>query len=192
MRLDLAKVALQQIVEGVVSVTQGVAAKRRIAIVQEVSRELPALILDGPKVKQILYNLLSNAVKFSNDGDRVTVAARWVEAEDSELQVASVEIAVVDQGIGIAPQDHARIFEEFQQASSSSTRRYPGTGLGLALVKRYAELLGGKVSVESEEDEGSTFRVLLPADATPFVTAIEREASGILMRPSWARLKPRS
>jgi signal transduction histidine kinase len=122
------------------------------------------VVLDGAKLKQILYNLLSNAVKFSPDGSTVRITAGIVPVEESPLELDSLEIRVSDRGIGIAEADQQRIFEDFQQVDSSTTRSYVGTGLGLALVRRLTELQQGMVTVESEPGVGSTFRVLLPTD----------------------------
>jgi len=101
----------------------------------------------------VLKNLLSNAVKFTKAGG-ITVVAR----EHGE----GVEISVSDTGIGIAPEALALIFEPFRQVDSSTTRRYRGSGLGLHIVQRLLEVLGGTITVESELGQGSTFRVWLP------------------------------
>ena len=109
---------------------------------------------DERKVKQVLVNLLSNAVKFTPDGGRVDVAAR--------LDTTHVEICVRDTGIGIAPEDQALLFEEFRQVGRDYTRKAEGTGLGLALTKRFVELHGGAIRVESAPGQGSAFTVSLP------------------------------
>src|SRR5207302_1995067 len=103
---------------------------------------------DERKVKQVLFNLLTNAVKFTPEGGTVTVSAR--------RHGGSVEIAVADTGVGIAAEDLGRVFEEFGQAKNQQGQT-EGTGLGLALVKRFVELHGGQVSVQSEVGRGSTF-----------------------------------
>lgn len=115
---------------------------------------LDSLTNDPGRVRQILYNLVSNAVKFTPDGGAVTISARG--------EGGHVIVSVQDTGIGIDAVDTERIFEEFQQIDSSASREYPGTGLGLALVKKLVELLGGKVWVESEVGTGSTFTFTLP------------------------------
>ena len=115
---------------------------------------LDCIIADPGRVRQILYNLVSNAVKFTPDGGTVTICAR----EEHGLIIVQVK----DTGIGIAEEDQARIFEEFQQIDSSASREYQGTGLGLALVRKLVELLGGQVSVESVVGTGSTFTFTLP------------------------------
>lgn len=112
---------------------------------------------DRYALERILFNLLSNAVKFTPDGGTVAVSVRW--AGDR------LRLAVADTGIGIAPDDIPRLFERFRQLEGSSTRRFEGSGLGLALVKEFAELLDGFVTVESAPGRGSTFTVDVAAAA---------------------------
>jgi signal transduction histidine kinase len=113
---------------------------------------------DRVRLRQVLLNLLSNAIKFTTDGGRITLRARL---EDS----GAVRIAVTDTGIGIAPADQHRLFQEFVQLDASPSRRYEGTGLGLALSKRLVELHGGSIGVESQLGQGSTFWFTLPRAA---------------------------
>jgi len=108
---------------------------------------------DERKVKQILLNLLSNALKFTPEGGRVTVRARCL----GEL----AEISVIDTGVGIAPEDQGTVFEEFRQVGTAS-KKVEGTGLGLALCRKFVELHGGKIWVESELGRGSRFIFTLP------------------------------
>jgi signal transduction histidine kinase len=109
---------------------------------------------DERKIRQVVFNLLSNAVKFTPPGGRVDVSAHLTDGV--------VEVAVSDTGRGIAPEDRELIFEEFQQARSTSDGHQEGTGLGLPLSRRFVELHGGRLSVESELGAGSTFRFTLP------------------------------
>ena len=120
--------------------------------------------LDHRKVKQIIYNLLSNAVKFTPDGGQVSIAARQVgkEAVSNPRFDLYLELSVSDTGIGISVADQARLFQPFVQIDSTLARRYSGTGLGLVMVKRLAELHGGAVGLHSELGKGSTFTVWLP------------------------------
>ena len=101
-----------------------------------------------------MLNLLSNAVKFTPDGGRVDVSARRYDGV--------IEVSVKDTGIGIAPEDHAAVFEEFKQVGRDRLRKAEGTGLGLALTKRFVELHGGEIRLESEPGKGSTFSFRLP------------------------------
>src|SRR6266566_1278780 len=123
---------------------------RRHTLVIEPSADHLMVTADRGRLRQVLLNLLSNAIKFSTDGGRVTLSARL---EDS----GAVRVAVSDTGIGIAPADQRKLFQEFVQLDASESRRYEGTGLGLALSKRLVELHGGTIGVESELGTGSTF-----------------------------------
>jgi signal transduction histidine kinase len=109
---------------------------------------------DERKLRQIVFNLLSNAVKFTPPGGRVDVSARLTDGV--------VEVAVTDTGSGIAPEDQELIFVEFRQARGDPGTRQEGTGLGLPLSRRFVELHGGRLWVESEQGVGSTFRFTLP------------------------------
>ena len=109
---------------------------------------------DSRKFMQIMLNLLSNAVKFTPDGGKVGVRAALVDG--------LLEVAVSDTGIGIAKADHATVFEAFQQVGHHYTNKQEGTGLGLALTKRFVELHGGTLTVESEIGQGSTFTFTIP------------------------------
>jgi PAS domain S-box-containing protein len=130
------------------------ARKRNVSIRQRVAPELGSTMLDPQRFKQMLYNLLSNAVKFSHEGGEVEVAVERVAGQ--------LRVQVTDQGIGISDEDQAKLFVEFQQLDSSSTRRYEGTGLGLALTKKFVELQGGSIRVASVLGKGSSFTVELP------------------------------
>src|SRR5213595_4029440 len=123
---------------------------RRHELVIEPSADHLVVTADRGRLRQVLLNLLSNAIKFSTDGGRVTLSARL---EDS----GAVRVAVSDTGIGIAAADQRKLFQEFVQLDASESRRYEGTGLGLALSKRLVELHGGTIGVESELGKGSTF-----------------------------------
>jgi signal transduction histidine kinase len=126
-----------------------------VSLVFEEPRDVPRIYSDNAKLSQILRNFISNALKFTQKGE-VRVSARAVEGD-------KVVFAVADTGIGIPREFHAAIFEDFVQVDSPIQKRLRGTGLGLSLSKRLAELLGGTVSVESEPGVGSTFSVTIPA-----------------------------
>src|SRR4029450_10009276 len=106
------------------------------------------------KIKQVLLNLLSNAVKFTPEGGRIEGQA--------ELANDTAEISVTDTGVGIAPEDHAAVFEEFRQVGTDYARKHEGTGLGLALARKFVELHGGKIWVKSQVGQGSTLTFAIP------------------------------
>ena len=113
-----------------------------------------ALIGDEQRLAQIITNLLSNAVKFTPDGGKISLNARLAEKEND---VYTVQIEVTDSGIGISDEQKTRLFTSFQQADSSTSRKFGGTGLGLVISKRLAEMMGGRIWVKSEPGKGSTF-----------------------------------
>jgi PAS domain S-box-containing protein len=141
------------LLEEVRAETQPLQEQSRLAFVWEVEQPLPVLYTDAGKLKVVLKNLIGNAVKFTKTGG-VTVRAR--------PHRGGVELSVQDTGIGIAREELGVIFEPFRQLESSATRQSGGTGLGLHIVKRLLEVLGGSITVESELGRGSTFRVRLP------------------------------
>ena len=166
MELLLEPASASDIVHGVASVMHGMAAHKNIRLEVETTDDLPPIVADPPRVKQILYNLVSNAIKFSGPGLPVFLRARLVEAADSPLAERSFLFEVEDRGPGIRREDQELVFEEFRQVDGGSTRNMGGTGLGLALVKRFAEMHGGRVLVDSEPGRGSRFSVHLPLDAS--------------------------
>ena len=152
MELEVSTFSLANALDSGLTIVRERAARHGIALKSNLPAGLPPIEADERKVKQILFNLLSNAVKFTADGGRVEVRAR---AENGDVRVD-----VQDTGIGIAPEDHARVFEEFQQVGRERSRE--GTGLGLTLSKRFVELHGGRIWVESTPGKGSTFSFTLP------------------------------
>ena len=130
------------------------AQRHSIIVGKQVDATLTEITADERKFKQILLNLLSNAVKFTPDGGRIDVLAR---REDG-----NAVISVRDTGIGIAPEDQQTVFEEFRQVGVDYTKKQEGTGLGLALTKKFVELHGGKIWLESEPGKGSTFTFTIP------------------------------
>jgi signal transduction histidine kinase len=140
--------------ESTVMLVKERAGRRGITLNLSVADELERWVGDERKVRQVVLNLLSNAIKFTPEGGRIDVRAT---RENGEMVVA-----VADTGIGIKPEDHERIFEEFQQAGSDYTKKAEGTGLGLALSRKFVELHGGTLGVESAEGKGSTFTFRLP------------------------------
>ncbi|MDO8367083.1 MAG: ATP-binding protein [Saprospiraceae bacterium] len=137
--------------------------EKNLILVKEYDPAIPEVLVGDPvRLHQIILNLVSNAVKFTSQG-RITVSVRLVE-EDTET--ATIEFGVEDTGIGIAETKMERIFEDFQQASSGTSRLFGGTGLGLAIVKQLVEPQGGAIQVTSKLDEGSKFSFTLPFKKT--------------------------
>jgi signal transduction histidine kinase len=153
MELELADFHLPQAIENALVLVRERALRRGITLEQSVDPRLGQIPGDERKVKQVLLNLLSNAIKFTPDGGRINVHA---VAHD-----ATVEVSVSDTGVGIAPEDQEAIFEEFRQVGTASTK-VEGTGLGLTLSRKFVELHGGKIWVESQVGAGSTFTFALP------------------------------
>jgi len=161
--LDLKTVAVEPLVAAVVSLLQGLAQAKKIAIEWTLPESLPEVQADAERLEQILCNLLSNAVKFTPDGGKVTIRGELVQAGDG-LAREHIQISVVDTGIGIRLEDQERIFREFEQIRSPGSGARQGTGLGLALARRLVELHGGRLWVESAgEGKGSAFHFTLPA-----------------------------
>ena len=154
MELELTTFDLALAIENTVTLVRDRAARHDQNLVLDLAPDLGEYVGDERKSKQILLNLLSNAVKFTPDGGRIGVrAARTDDA---------VEISVSDTGIGIAPEDQEAVFEEFRQVGTAD-KKVEGTGLGLALSRKFIELHGGRIWVESEVGKGSTFRFTLPS-----------------------------
>jgi PAS domain S-box-containing protein len=153
--LNLTAFRFGDVVDGACAGVRALAEKRQIAMDVAVAPGLEQVTLDEQLCRQILYNLLSNALKFTDPGGQVRVTA-------SLLGDGLFSIAVADTGIGIRQEDLHRLFTEFEQLESGLTRRFGGTGLGLALTRKIVGLLGGSVRVDSVFGQGSTFTVTLP------------------------------
>jgi len=151
--LSLDDYSMKDVVHGVVSAVEPLAAEKRLAFKAEVAPDLPTGRGDGRRLSQVLLNLVGNAIKFTDKGE---VAIR------AEAANGAFTVAVCDTGPGVAATDQAKIFEEFQQADSSITRKKGGTGLGLSIARRIIEMHGGRIWVESELGKGSTFYFTLP------------------------------
>jgi GAF domain-containing protein len=154
MELELSTFQLSSALSNAMILVRERAQRHSILLGQQVDATLGEIVADERKFKQILLNLLSNAVKFTGDGGRIDVLA---QREDG-----NAVISVRDTGIGIAAEDQAAVFEEFRQVGRDYTRKQEGTGLGLALTKKFVELHGGRIWVESEPGKGSTFTFTLP------------------------------
>ncbi|MCM2316464.1 MAG: ATP-binding protein, partial [Thermoanaerobaculia bacterium] len=159
--LEPEQVEIGPLLEAVARTARGLMVERGIEFEVVVSDGLPGVVADPTKLKQIVYNLVANAAKFSPPNSRVSIGARPVPAADSPIARDSVAISVSDDGIGIDRSHHEAIFEEFRQLAVGSEKP-SGTGLGLALVRKFVELHQGIITVDSEPGKGSTFTVVLP------------------------------
>ena len=149
------RVDLATLVNEVSDVLRGLATSKGLRIETEVDPAVTAVVVDPARVKQILYNYLSNAIKFTPEGGRAQVR---ITPDGSD----AFRIDVTDTGVGISPEDLGKLFVEFQQLDNTSSKKYQGTGLGLALTKRLVEAHGGHVAVRSSVGLGSTFSAILP------------------------------
>ncbi len=154
MDLDLADFDVPTALQNAMTLVRERAQRHGIRLSLEVDAAVGLFRADERKFKQILLNLLSNAVKFTPEGGKVGVEASRADG--------SLVVAVSDTGVGIAPEDQAAVFEEFRQVGRDYTSKAEGTGLGLALTKRFVELHGGSIEVASEPGKGSTFTFRLP------------------------------
>ncbi len=163
---------LREVVQKAVQTVTPLAEKKGLRLLTQLAPEVGRFTSDRRRVEQVLLNLLSNAIKFTEKGS-VTVTAH-AEAETTRSIPPTTEglglqrsrpamrICVADTGVGIKPEDTARLFQPFRQIDSGLTRQHEGTGLGLAICKRLVERLGGKIHVASQWGQGSTFTVTLP------------------------------
>jgi two-component system, NarL family, sensor histidine kinase BarA len=159
--VHLQRVSLLDTCQTLLALMEPQADKKRITLHGTLDESIPIVTTDGGKVQQILYNLLSNAVKFTPPEGDVTIEARRAEGNGRGEEI---HIAVADTGPGISEADQARIFEKFYQSDSTLTKESPGAGLGLAISKELATLLGGRLTLRSDPGGGATFTLILPAE----------------------------
>ncbi|HEX3177214.1 MAG TPA: ATP-binding protein [Methylomirabilota bacterium] len=157
MPLTVTAFAMRDLITEVLAEVEPIIARSRLAVTSRLPDDLPLIKTDRQKVKQIVINFLTNAIKFTSQGS-VEVAVRYLD--DTE----SMTIAVADTGIGISTDDQERIFEDFRQADNSPTREYTGAGLGLAICRRLAAMLDGRIVLDSEVGRGSTFTLSIPRE----------------------------
>jgi GAF domain-containing protein len=160
LELNPERVDLARLIDEVIGTAGQLAEKNKNRLIVEARENLGALTADSMRLKQILLNLLSNACKFTKEGE---VALRVRKVSDGRDWV---ELAVADSGIGMTAEQQAKLFQDFTQADSLTARRYGGTGLGLAISRKLARMMGGDVTVTSEQGKGSVFTVRLPGAAT--------------------------
>jgi len=177
MELGLESVDIGSLLVNSLSIVKEKAHAHQIHLDLQCAENLGSIAADARKLKQVVYNLLSNAVKFTADGGRVILAARQVMESGKNF----LEISVTDTGIGISAEDQKKLFQPFQQVDQSLARRYEGTGLGLAMVKRIVELHGGSVHLESETGKGSCFSIRIPyLPEADLISEDQAETSGVV------------
>jgi len=179
--LNIAPFPLGPLVEQIHTTVRSELEKRRLVFEARIDPELPAVIADREKLSAVLENLVINAIKFTPEGGRIEVSAQRATAGGKPCAA----IAVSDTGIGIAPDQLARIFNRFHQVDSSTTRQFGGVGLGLAIVKSIVEAHDSTIEVESEQGKGTSFRFRLPvvdrAEASPPAPAADRAEEGLVL-----------
>ncbi|MBW4519496.1 MAG: PAS domain S-box protein [Scytolyngbya sp. HA4215-MV1] len=168
MLLDVTEISVMELCEDVLALVSAQAEARQLTLHQEIEPNLPSLMADELRVRQMLLNLLSNAIKFSYEKGNIGLEAK--------AQAGYLYFTVWDQGIGIAESKHKLLFQPFQQVDGSLARRHEGTGLGLALTRRLAELHHGTVEFESKEKEGSRFTIRLPCNLHSNIVDLALEA----------------
>lgn len=154
MTVNIESDEVSEVVANSIMTVESLVKTKNVALKQDIQPDLPQLVTDVLKVKQILVNLLSNAAKFTEQGEILVTARR---------HKSMISFAVKDTGIGIEEKNIEKVFEEFQQIDSSNTRKYKGTGLGLPIARRLARILGGDLTVESVYGHGSTFTLIIPS-----------------------------
>jgi signal transduction histidine kinase len=158
MPMQISEFNLNELVPEVMTELDPVISRSKLTVTSRLAPDAPTMISDRQKVKQVIVNLLSNALKFTHQGG-IEIGV------DFDPSSSLATIAVTDTGIGIAPEHHDKIFEDFRQVDDSPSRQYGGTGLGLAICRRLASALGGRITLQSRLGEGSTFTLTIPAEA---------------------------
>ena len=178
--VEVAPIAVRQMMNECLDVVSPSATRKKLTLKSKMDPQLDQTLFgDNVRLKQILINLLGNAVKFTDQGE-VELRAEFVSADQAEIKTRFI---VRDTGIGIAQQDQERIFQPFTQVDQSTSRRYGGTGLGLNICTYLSELVGGRISVESEIGKGSSFILELPLQISAgesTVAAVPELNSGLL------------
>jgi signal transduction histidine kinase/DNA-binding response OmpR family regulator/CHASE3 domain sensor protein len=198
MELEGERIDVKGLLQNSLSIIKEKAASQHIKLLSDLPDTLGHAWLDSRKVKQIVYNLLSNAVKFTPEGGQITLQASLVERDSVLEQIKDIpkshyspigpasqfiQISITDTGIGIEPQDIIRLFQPFVQVESTLSRRFEGTGLGLALVRKLAELHSGAVAVTSTPGAGSTFTVWLQHNTNLGDSTVASIQAGESIRP---------
>lgn len=167
-RMDIThtKVSVETMLKEIIEETQPLWLQKRLKVTYRTEPAVGTIETDPDRLRQILLNLIGNAIKFTENGGITLIAAvRIIQPNRMDDRKEMVAISVADTGVGIEPEVQQRIFEEFYQADSSTTRKYGGTGLGLSIVQKLTDLLGGQVELQSTLGAGSTFTIVLPCEA---------------------------
>lgn len=173
-KLRLEPFSLVALVDNTVSIVSSGAGKKGVPVKVVLDPTVPKMFIgDEARLRQILLNLLNNAVKFTREGHIAVMVEHQGRTDDGE----HIRIAVVDTGIGIAPEKHDRLFRRFSQVDPTIRREFGGTGLGLAISKRLIELMGGRIGVESQLGKGSTFWIDLVLPSTDSLPAEQLETA---------------
>ena len=189
MTVKLRRTDLAPVIAAAITTLSPVALKKSVELRVEAPADLPAVHGDPERLRQVFLNLIENAIKFTPEGAAVTIVARALQQRDDgagpfgtspvngdddgagfallALARTSVEVRVIDCGIGIPDREKSRVFDAFYQVDSSSTREYGGTGLGLSIVKRLVDAHEGQVTIEDNQPSGAIFVVTLPVDQGP-------------------------
>jgi signal transduction histidine kinase len=158
MRLDLSSTDLCVLIDELREAMEPLAKEKEIRLEEEIPCDLPPLQADRAKLRRVLTNLVSNAIKFTPKGGQVRIRAG--------VEGGQIRISVIDTGVGIPPEDLARLFDKYEQARSRATRSEKGTGLGLYITRQLVELHGGRIEVQSEVGRGSNFSFTIPTAVT--------------------------
>lgn len=202
--LDLAKIEsgkyeilcetflIDDVIHEVIDIMTSLAENKFIEILVSIGEGVTTITADKMKLKQILYNLLSNAIKFTPEGGSVKVHVLKEERAstnypDFDHRLEFIRFSVLDNGIGISTEDKERIFDEFEQANTSISKKYDGVGLGLALTKKLVELHGGNIAVESNLGEGSAFTFVLPVTSQAVEVTVIDKTEPVTLNFPWMK-----
>jgi len=172
LELNQTLVNLPPLIDEVVGTARQLAEQNKNRLLVQSPENLGALTVDPMRLRQILLNLLSNACKFTKQGEVKLKVRKVADGRDW------IEFSVADTGIGMTPEQQAKLFEEFAQAESSTAQRYGGTGLGLAITRKLARMMAGDVTVQSEAGKGSVFTVRLPGSGAGLAAATDARPQG--------------
>lgn len=170
-------VDIAEVSDSVITIMYGYLSNRNITFQTELEKpQMRFVLTDAVRVREVLVNILGNAVKFTNDGGRVTYSVSYHPGKDDRH--VNVRYRIADTGVGMSEEFVEHIFDEFSQEEHGARTQYKGTGLGMAITKKYVDLMGGTISVESKKGVGSTFTVDLPMEITDACEVAKKDYSG--------------